>query len=239
MRLSSLLDADKWSKFLKDRFRGDSRPTYSQCGEDAIVDFVFVALGIDKPSYLDIGAHHPTRLSNTYRFYRAGSRGVLVEPDPALHRVIKLRRRGDICLNVGVGTGSAAEADFYIMSVPTLNTFSREEADKVAGFGEARISSVRKLPLVTIGDILDKHMPVGPRFVSIDVEGMDFEILRTFDFSRYRPLVFCVETVSFTIENEEVKDRAIADLMLRNGYMEFADTHINTIFVDQKAWREK
>lgn len=43
-------------------------PSYSQCGEDRILAFIFRSLGIDKPSYLDIGAHHPYMLNNTMYF---------------------------------------------------------------------------------------------------------------------------------------------------------------------------
>ncbi|MFM6249337.1 MAG: hypothetical protein ACKPEQ_09345, partial [Dolichospermum sp.] len=64
-------------------FNKDSKHiSYSQCGEDLIINFIFNNLGIINPSYLDIGAHHPTYLSNTYSFYRKGCQGVCVEPDP-------------------------------------------------------------------------------------------------------------------------------------------------------------
>jgi hypothetical protein len=50
--------------------------SYSQCGEDILIDFVFKQLKIENPSYLDIGAHHPFHLNNTYYFYKNGSSGV-------------------------------------------------------------------------------------------------------------------------------------------------------------------
>ena len=57
--------------------------SYSQCGEDLILKQLFTALGIGKVNYLDIGAHHPTCLNNTYLFYGYGGHGVCVEPDPS------------------------------------------------------------------------------------------------------------------------------------------------------------
>lgn len=107
-----------------------ARISYSQTGEDLIVESVFTALGIPRPSYLDIGAHDPVYLSNTYIFYRKGCRGVCVEADTALHRKIARKRPGDVCLNIGIGASGEGTAPFYIMSSPTLNTFSREEAER-------------------------------------------------------------------------------------------------------------
>ena len=49
-----------------------AKKSFSQCGEDLIVDYVFKARGVGRPSYLDIGAHHPYWLSNTALFYERG-----------------------------------------------------------------------------------------------------------------------------------------------------------------------
>jgi hypothetical protein len=56
----------------------DGKISYAQCGEDLIVDFVFSGLKPPSISYLDIGAHHPTHLSNTYLFYRRGFAGFVL-----------------------------------------------------------------------------------------------------------------------------------------------------------------
>ncbi len=62
----------------------DTQVTYSQFGEDLIVRYLFDSLGIARPTYLDIGANHPKFSGNTFGFYKRGSRGVLVEPNPRL-----------------------------------------------------------------------------------------------------------------------------------------------------------
>src|SRR3954468_21715772 len=96
-----------------------SKRSFSQCGEDLIVDHIFQQLKIEKPSYLDIGAYHPKRLSNTYLFYLKGSRGINVEPDPSLFEAFLNERQEDINLNIGIGPKSGT-ADFYIMNEPAL-----------------------------------------------------------------------------------------------------------------------
>ena len=96
-----------------------------------------------------------------------------------------------------------------------------------------RSPRVVKVNLRSVNDILAEHLPAGPNFVSLDVEGVDVEILRSFDFERFRPQVFCVETIAFDTHE---KTSAVSDFMQCQDYMIFGETRINTIFVDQRAW---
>src|SRR5437762_10432735 len=115
---------------LRDRFRKHDRASYAQSGEDIIAAVLLRdLLGIAAPTYLDIGAHHPSYLSNTYYFYKLGCSGVCVEPDPDLCQNIQRARTRDICLNAGIGMEQQTSANFYVLSTRTLNTFSQEEAE--------------------------------------------------------------------------------------------------------------
>lgn len=213
------------------------RRSYSQCGEDLIARTIFDMIGICSPSYLDIGAHHPLYLNNTYIFYRDGSRGINVEPDPTLCSKFKSIRRNDINLNVGVGK-EVGSLDLHIMSSRTLNTFSDAEAAEYESQGftvEKKIS----VPIMTINQILSQFSKRSPDLLSIDVEGMDYEILSSLDFSQYRPVVICVETIIFSNTGVGSKRREIEDLILSNGYFRFADTYINTIYVDIEKWSQR
>lgn len=212
--------------------------SYSQCGEDLIVEFILNAMKVKDIRYLDIGAHHPYYLSNTALFYEKGAIGVCVEPDPELFKEIKKYRKRDICLNVGVGLNGHREASFFIMSAPTLNTFSEEDAMKYEK-GSHNILKKIKLPLLSINEVIQDNFDLCPNFISLDVEGLDFEILKTFDFSKYRPEVFCIETLTYTENNSEEKIEKINEFMISNDYFVFADTYINTIFVDSYKWRNR
>ena len=153
-----------------------------------------------------------------------------VEPDPILFRRIAAARPRDVCLNVGIGLDSTQSADFYIMRERTLNTFSRSEADEYVAKGYA-IEKTIQVPLLNVNELIAKYFKPCPNVVSIDVEGLDLEILKSFDFAKYRPEIFCVETASFTTGE---KDTAMLQFMAERGYRVFADTYLNTIFVDAK-----
>ncbi len=219
--------------------RGDGTLSFAQCGEDIIVDFVLKSIGITKPTYLDIGAHHPTHLSNTYYFYTKGNRGVCVEPDPILCEGIQQKRKGDVCLNVGVSAYDATSLPFYVMSARSLSTFSKEDAERYANYGQQKIEQMLSIDCLSINTILKQYFPRNLDYVSVDIEGKDLEILEAFDFSIQRPSVFCLETLTYTEDKSEQKITSIIDYMVGQGYMIYADTYINTVFVDRKRWEQR
>jgi FkbM family methyltransferase len=213
------------------------RCSYAQCGEDIIVKTIFDAMKIYHPSYLDIGAHHPCYFNNTYIFYKNGSRGINVEPDPTLYKKFKIARRRDINLNIGINK-EAGTLDLNIMSARTLNTFSSAEAKTYEDLGY-KIEKQVSIPVITINQLLDQYLNKSPDFLSIDVEGMDYDILNSLDFSRYRPIVICVETVEFSNTGFGRKREEIEKLIISKGYFKFADTYINSIYVDIDMWTNR
>lgn len=215
------------------------KTSYSQSGEDLIINFILSTLGIKSPTYIDIGAHHPFYLSNTAFFYENGSRGVCIEPDPTLFKTIQKYRKNDICLNIGIGLSEEKEADFFIMTSPTLNTFSKEQAIEYESYGNITIEKVHKVSLKNINNIIESYVKKTPNFVSLDVEGLDYQILKSFDFEKYRPEVFCIETLTYTEDKSEKKLTEIIEFMLEIDYMIYADTYINTIFVNRASWENR
>ena len=219
--------------------RSKAQPSFSQAGEDQVVRYLFEQLRIARPTYLDIGANHPVLGNNTYYFYRRGSRGVGIEPDPEYFALIGRKRRRDVVLQAGIGSEEASEALIYIFPHPYSgwNTFSKEEA---LGRGqESGINFIKtlKVPLLRINSIMEDYFDPHPNFISIDVEGMDLAILRSLDFSRFKPEVICAETISFSTRNEETKLDEIAGFLMEKGYFVFGDTRINTIFCREEAYK--
>ena len=198
--------------------------------------FVLDAFGVERPRYLDIGAHHPRQLNNTYLLYRSGGSGVLVEPNPKWLPLIRKDRPHDVCLNVGLSARARQDVPFFVMGADTLCTFSQPEAQRMVEECGERIEDVLSLELVTPESILRDHFQDGLNYVSLDVEGLELDILRAFDFNRFRPEVISVETVSYSPDGGGQKDRGLIEFMEACGYLNYADTFINTIFVDRSRW---
>jgi FkbM family methyltransferase len=218
-------------KRARDVVRLKARISYSQSGEDIIIEELFENLKGKEKTYLDIGANDPVICNNTYLLYRKGWSGVLVEPDPAMCKIIKSKRPSDTILNIGIGLSNAGDAPFYLFPgrLNTWSTFSTEEAsirETASGIKAKKIA----VQLKTINNIIEQYFTACPNFISIDVEGLDLDILKSFDFNRFQPDVFCVETISFSMNNEGKKVQDISELLLSKNYFVYADTHINTIF---------
>jgi FkbM family methyltransferase len=219
--------------------RAKAQPSYSQAGEDQVVRYLFNLLHILQPSYLDIGVNHPVVGNNTYYFYLRGSKGVCVEPDPGFYSLIKKYRGRDRVLQVGIGSDETSEALLYIFPHPYSgwNTFSKEEAlsrQNESGIGFAKS---QRVPLLAINSVIEKYFDPHPNFISIDVEGMDLAILQSLDFSRFKPEVICVETVTFSTHQQEEKLHEVIDFLNGKDYFVFGDTHINTIFCRKDAYK--
>lgn len=212
--------------------------TYSQCGEDLMVKSIFEMMGKSTFAYLDVGAYDPVHLSNTYLHYQAGCRGVCVEPDSARCALIQQKRPGDNCLNAGMGATEETR-DFYVMCPPTLSTFSKAEAESSALMEGNKIKRVEKLQLFSFERVMNENFSQTPEFVSLDIEGGELEVLRSIDFQKHRPLVWCIETLNFASLEHQGKRNDILRFMLQNGYAIYADTWINTLFVDKKNWPVK
>lgn len=206
--------------------------TYSQHGEDLIIANVFKHIGVDRPSYLDIGAHHPLNISNTALFYQRGCRGVNVEANSNLIRAFTDLRPGDINLNVGVGVKPGSMTFYMIDDFSGRNTFDRGAAEAfVAAYPQHQITRAVEVPIITINQIVDEHCGgIFPDFLSIDVEGLDYDILESVDFNRGRPKVICAEVTSALGE----KGGDIAQILKGKGYFVCFRTTGNSIFIDRE-----
>jgi hypothetical protein len=205
--------------------------SYSQAGEDAAVRFAAQYLRLSVVNYLDIGAYHPIEINNTYLFYRHGFRGVLVEPNVGICKELKRVRPEDTVLEAGIGVTAQREADYYLMTDPSWNTFSKEEAEHQERItdGRVKISKVIKMPLLDINDVMEEHFQGAPTFVSVDAEGLHQAILESIDYTRYRPPIICVETLVSGTKNTIP---AIPAFMETKGYVDRGGSFVNTIFID-------
>ncbi|MGQ0654900.1 MAG: FkbM family methyltransferase [Betaproteobacteria bacterium] len=211
------------------------RHSYAQQGEDIILwHMLGEVLKRNPVTYLDIGAHHPVVNNNTYLFYEKGHRGVLVEPNPALHETLAAARPRDTLLRAGIGAGGETEADYYVISGDgQLNTFSKQAADEVHARtgGRHSVEGVIRMPLLNINEVMQKHFGRAPHLLSLDTEGFELPILRSLDFERFRPEVVCLDVLEFG--TGRVRNAAV-ELMLEKNYAIRGATFVNAVFIDAR-----
>ncbi|GAT31994.1 methyltransferase, FkbM family [Terrimicrobium sacchariphilum] len=158
---------------------------FAQEGEDAVLAGLIDPEWNRKGFFVDVGAHHPTRFSNTWMFYQAGWRGINIDPTPGSMVPFRELRSEDVNLEVAISR-EAAVRKFYCYNEPALNGIDndRREELKDTHYKLERILDIETLPL---SEILKRHRErfVSPSFLTIDVEGLEVEVLSSVDLQKY------------------------------------------------------
>ncbi|HXW24876.1 MAG TPA: FkbM family methyltransferase [Xanthobacteraceae bacterium] len=214
-----------------------SQLSYSAQFEDRIALTRIMMEGIDRSAirYLDIGAGDPVYLSNTYLFYRLGGCGVLVEPDARYANRIQAKRPRDVLVAAGVAFDERKSSEITLFTSPLFNTFSADHArttleQSTKWLPNQRQKIVKKLevPLLPANEILHRHFSDGaPHFISIDAEGVDFEVLKSIDFTAFGPRILCVE--------RQASIDAHLDVIGRDRYELIYQTRDNLMFARRGA----
>lgn len=209
------------------------KKTWSQEGEDLILDRIFG--GKKTGYYIDVGAHHPKRFSNTFLFYRKGWRGINIDAMPDSMAIFKKYRSRDVNLEVGVGAVEGS-LNYYIFNETALNGFSEKiSQERHSAESNYKIINVVTVDVLPLSNILDIHLPAGQciDFLTIDVEGLDYEVLKSNNWLKYRPKIVIAEVLGSDMS--EIQNSRIGKLMSEVGYVLHAKT-MNTVFFKEQAF---
>lgn len=159
------------------------KATYAQHGEDRFIFELLHEYDLADSIYVDVGSNQPTVISNTYLFYRHGYTGVSMDANPEHKTLTRICRPKDTHLAVG-----CAEK-------PGILEFRHDVASVLSGFTDAvqnpiTVEHISVMPL----DIIMSHFQYRSIFLlSIDVEGMDFEVLKGASNTLKRTLFLLIE----------------------------------------------
>lgn len=172
----------------------NKKTSFSQDGEDLILEQLLIDNKIG--FYVDIGAHHPFRFSNTYKFYSKGWSGINIDASPTLLKNFDKYRDRDINLNYLVSNQNR-ELSFYIFNEQALNTTEKDVAEKILRehAEKYQLKEVIKVKSKSLEDILDNYLPQNQEidFMSIDCEGHDLEVLMSNNWIKYKPKIIVAE----------------------------------------------
>jgi FkbM family methyltransferase len=200
--------------------------TWAQLGEDLIARHY---LGHRRDGfYVDVGAHHPIHLSNTYLLYRRGWRGINLDPTPGSMRRFRQMRPHDINLEIAIGSVESL-GKFHLFDDPSLNTFSAELARHHGK--RSRLREIVEVPQLPLAGVLARHLPAGRTvdFLSIDVEGLDLDVLRSNDWDSYRPALVLVEDLD-SRDLAAALATEVSRFLAARGYEPLAKTAINLLY---------
>lgn len=158
---------------------------YGQEGEDAILCSI---LGDIKNGgfYVDVGAHHPIRFSNTLKLYQAGWRGINIDPNPGSMDLFKKYRPEDCNLEIAMGLKTGTR-NFYCYNEPALNGIDNDRRAELEGTPYI-LEKIIEIPTYTLASILEEHGKEfhSPSILNIDVEGLEIEVLESNNWNKWQ-----------------------------------------------------
>jgi FkbM family methyltransferase len=215
----------------RDDLRGGSRlpPRFtSQSGEDLLIYGFFkdAAPGF----FVEAGAYDGVNLSNTYLLESLGWRGLLVEPHPRQAEACRSNRPGSRTVHAALGPDSAeGEVELTCVENDLGSQLSYVKADRSHTERckrEARGFCRIKVPYVSLKALLgDRTEKVD--LLSLDVEGMELDVLRGFDLERYQPSLIVIE------QQGDERDAAVSAYLEKHGYRQAAKKGCNAFFVPE------
>ena len=200
--------------------------SYSQFGEDLLVDVLFY--GRATPGfYVDVGAHHPQRFSNTHLLHHRGWRGINIEGDPNLVQAFIEARPKDINITAFV-SDKIENVTFNRFNETAVNTISLEKTEDYSA--QWNVVSSEQITTRTLQDILKEHLPVGQDIdlLSVDVEGVDLKVLQGNDWNHYRPHHVIVEVEGLDLMNAIA--HPVVAFMAEQGYRLSGFIHVSAFF---------
>ncbi|TWU34416.1 FkbM family methyltransferase [Novipirellula artificiosorum] len=196
------------------------RNAFAQEGEDLVLEsFLFrQATGY----YVDVGAHHPTQYSNTYFFYLKGWRGINIDAAPTAMEAFKRLRPRDTNLTAAVGR-PGEERDMVIFAEGAVTTLSPEFANRVSQEMGCETLGTQKVNPQSLASILDQHLPDNQAisFLTVDVEGLDLEVLQSNDWTRYRPTLVLAEHHGASLDNTTIQEAIESPVAAYLGEQEY------------------
>ena len=180
---------------------------FSQDGEEVFLREFFGNKNIG--FYVDVGAYHPFRFSNTAWAYEKGWNGINIEPNIEGYNKFIYLRENDINLNCGISE-SECILPYFEFEEGAYNTFSQENilADK-------EVKRISQIPMRRLDSIFSEYHVKKIDFLDIDVEGNELDVLHSNNWELYRPtIVLCEQKVGI----EDIICSDIYSFMKQNGY---------------------
>jgi len=177
--------------------------------------------------YVDIGAHHPKRFSNTQYFSNKGWKGINIDSLPGTKYIFDRIRPKDTNIEVAISDDNK-DLIYYSFYDAAHNTTVEKVAKQKIESGVKYLGKLT-IPCMRLIDVFEKYIDsdIEISFLSVDVEGREIEVLRSNNWDKYRPVITCVEGLYYNLSDFEQSE--IHAFLKEKDYILIAKT-INTWF---------
>jgi FkbM family methyltransferase len=157
-------------------------------------------LGIREPGYyVDVGCNDPIHHSNTWRLYQLGWSGIAIDGNKELIKKYRRVRPRDITIHALV-SDRVEEVDFFVNHDDHTKSFLVPSSE--AAIGSSKTALKVKMLTSTLNQILsDNKFPQTFDLLKVDVEGHDYQVIKSIDLGVYKPLIIIVESDEYGVAN--------------------------------------
>jgi FkbM family methyltransferase len=195
-----------------------------QEGENIILERIFPKK--NKGFYIDIGAHHPVRFSNTLNLYQKGWSGINIEPNREAIEIFKKMRSRDVNLNIAVSTKKNT-CNFFKFKDPALNTTDIKISRMRERQGYKCIEKIT-VQTKTLNQILLQNCKKNIDLLKIDVEGKELDVLKSNNWEKFVPKVIICELIN--IDLEKLSKNKVYKFLKSKNYLLYCKLLQNAIF---------
>ena len=165
-------------------------------------------------TYIDIGAFHPYRFSNTYLLHHKGWNGLNIDINKKSIDLFNIARPNDINLNMAVGHTNKKQTFYYKKELHPMNTLNKDFA-KI--FIDKYIKK-KQIMTYTFDFILKKFFhKKRVDLLDIDVEGSEYDIIKKINFKKVKFNLILIEITNFNSKSKG-NARKIRNLLTKYGY---------------------
>jgi FkbM family methyltransferase len=208
-----------------------ARLHFGQSAEDVILNKLFA--GKTEGFYVDVGAFHPRKYSNTYALHHFfGWRGVNIDASADAIALFEQERPDDINVRAVVGA-SAGEAVYWKFDRPSRNTVSEDNVQRQLRRNDTSITGKEVVHTRPLADILAEHVAEDTviDLLNIDVEGLDFKALVSNDWEKYRPRVITIE--DYAVKTLGLENSEIHGFLSEKGYRFASHAFDTSIYAEE------
>ena len=163
------------------------RKTYAQRGEDLFIFNYMKKKKIVNGTYVDLGAFHPIKYSNTCLLFNNGWSGLNIDLNQTAIDYFDIVRPKDnnICCAI---SNKEEKIKVFINSIfSPINTINKTHAKKFNFASKNELSYTVKAK--KFNSICKKKFD----FLDIDIEGSDFMVLKSINLKYFKPKLICIE----------------------------------------------
>ena len=186
--------------------------------------FNYKSNGLKRDGYfVDLAAGNPIHLSNTFFIEEyLNWEGLLIEGNPLFAKRLRAERKNKVLEEV-VYSESDVEIQFRIDNGETGgivgSDFDNNEEFRYEQLKNAEIITLKTKTLTQI--LIENNAPTEMDYLSLDIEGGEYEALKNFDFKKYK-------WKFITAERPNLKLNLLLD---KNGYIQVFHREYDTFYI--------